>query len=230
MATTSGPIFPTDNLVFMVDAGNPRSFRAARPDRWYDIVGLRGKIPNFAPGNFDGYPYMSLGTGVTYKSDFGGVLEFTEDNSGFARISGSYINLSTVDNTTITFSRKLSNGNNGRVVTAYQNNWLLGHHDTTYGDYYAQGWVQSGIAQSDTTWRMFTGTGDETNDVWQLYVNDSLHTSNSGGSQGPNGFNINNQYSQYSSAQVAMVACWDRVLTATEISQVFEVYRKRFGI
>ena len=77
---------------------------------------------------------------------------------------------------------------------------------------------------------MFTGTGDETNDVWQLYVNDSLHTSNSGGSQGPNGFNINNQYSQYSSAQVAMVACWDRVLTATEISQVFEVYRKRFGI
>ena len=77
---------------------------------------------------------------------------------------------------------------------------------------------------------MYTGTGDETNDVWQLYVNDSLHTSNSGGSQGPNGFNINNQYSQFSSAQVAMVACWDRVLTATEISQVFEVYRKRFGI
>ena len=39
MASTSGPILPTDNLVFMVDAANPRSFRAARPDRWYDIVG-----------------------------------------------------------------------------------------------------------------------------------------------------------------------------------------------
>lgn len=230
MASTSGPILPTDNLVFMVDAANPRSFRAARPDRWYDIVGRSGKFNNFAPGNFDGFAYMQLGSGVTYKSDFGGVLEFTEDSSGFARISSSYINLSSVDNTTVTFSRKLSNGNNGRVVTAYNNNWLLGHHDTTYGDYYAQGWVQSGIAQSDTTWRMYTGTGDETNDVWQLYVNDSLHTSNSGGSQGPNGFNINAQYGQYSSSQVALVACWDRVLTATEISQVFEVYRKRFGI
>ena len=123
MASTSGPILPTDNLVFMVDAANPRSFRAARPDRWYDIVGRNGKFNNFAPGNFDGYAYMSLGSGVTYKSDFGGVLEFTEDSSGFARISGSYINLSSVDNTTVTFSRKLSNGNNGRVVTAYQNNF-----------------------------------------------------------------------------------------------------------
>ena len=230
MAVTSGPILPTDNLVFMVDAANPRSFRAARPDRWYDLVGRSGKFNNFAPGNFDGFAYMQLGSGVTYKSDFGGVLEFTEDNSGFARISSNYINLSSVDNTTVTFSRKLSNGNNGRVVTAWQNNWLLGHHDTTYGDYYAQGWIQTGIAQSDTTWRMFTGTGNTSTDTWELYVNDSLHTSNSGGSQGPAGFNINAQYGQYSSSQVALVACWDRVLSATEISQVFEVYRKRFGI
>tara|TARA_B100000131_G_scaffold282664_1_gene290057 strand:- start:761 stop:1453 length:693 start_codon:yes stop_codon:yes gene_type:complete len=230
MSSTSGPILPTDGLVFMVDAGNPRSFRAERPDRWYDLVGKTGKFDKWAPGNKDGFAYMQLGPGATYKSDFGGVLEFTEDSNGFARISGSYINLSSVDNTTCTFSRKLSNGNNGRVVTAYQNNWLLGHHDTTYGDYYAQGWVQTGIAQSDTTWRMYTGTGDETNDVWQLYVNDSLHTSNSGGSQGPNGFNVNSQYNQYSSSQVAMIACWERVLTASEISQVFEVFRKRFGI
>ena len=217
MATTAGPVFPSDGLVFMVDAGNTKSYSTSDTSKWYDISGKTGH-------------YMDLGSGVSFQSSFGGVLRFTEDANGYARISDTYVDLRSGESTVVTFSRKLSNQNNGRIVTAYQNNWLLGHHDTTYGDYYAQGWVQSGIAQSDTTWRMYTGTGDETNDVWQLYVNDSLHTSNSGGSQGPNGFNINAQYGQYSSSQVALVACWDRVLTATEISQVFEVYRKRFGI
>lgn len=217
MSTTVGPVFPHENLVFMVDAGNTKSYSTSDTTKWYDISGKTGH-------------YMDLGSGVSYQSSFGGVLRFTENSSGYARISDSYVDLRSGQSTVVTFSRKLSNQNNGRIVTAWQNNWLLGHHDTSYGDYYAQGWVQSGIAQSDTTWRMYTGTGDETNDVWQLYVNDSLHTSNSGGSQGPAGFNINAQYGQYSSSQVALVACWDRVLTATEISQVFEVYRKRFGI
>jgi len=217
MATTSGPIFPSENLVFMVDAGNTKSYSTADTSKWYDISGKTGH-------------YMDLGSGVSFQSSFGGVLRFTENSSGYARISDSYVDLRSGQSTVVAFSRKLSTANNGRIITGWQNNWLLGHHDTTYGDYYAQGWVQSGIAQSDTTWRMYTGTGDKTNDVWQLYVNDSLHTSNSGGSQGPNGFNINAQYNQFSSSQVALVACWDRVLTATEISQVFEVYRKRFGI
>ena len=217
MSTTVGPVFPHENLVFMVDAGNTKSYSTSDTTKWYDISGKTGH-------------YMDLGSGVSYQSSFGGVLRFTENSSGYARISDSYVDLRSGQSTVVTFSRKLSNQNNGRIVTAWQNNWLLGQHDTSYGDYYAQGWVQSGIAQSDTTWRMYTGTGDETNDVWQLYVNESLHTSNSGGSQGPAGFNINAQYGQYSSSQVALVACWDRVLTATEISQVFEVYRKRFGI
>ena len=77
---------------------------------------------------------------------------------------------------------------------------------------------------------MFTGTGNTSTDVWQLYINDSLRTQNSGGSQSPRGFNINNQYSQYSNAEVAMIACWDRVLSASEISDIFYIYRKRFGI
>ena len=215
MATTTGPIFPSDGLVFMVDAGNPKSYQ--QTNKWYDIAGKSRW-------------YMDLGAGVSYKSDFGGVLEFTENSSGFARISVTHVDLRYTNNTTCTFSRKLSTANNGRVVTAWQNNWLLGHHDTTWGDYYAQGWVDGGSYPSDTTWRMFTGTGNTSTDTWELYINAALRTSSSGGSQGPAGFNINAQYSQFSSSQVSMIACWDRVLSATEISQVFECYRKRFGI
>ena len=42
---------------------------------------------------------MDLGSGVTYKSDFGGVLEFAENSSGFARISVSHVDLRSVNNT-----------------------------------------------------------------------------------------------------------------------------------
>ena len=221
MSTTVGPVFPHENLVFMVDAGNTKSYSTSDTTKWYDISGKTGH-------------YMDLGSGVSYQSSFGGVLRFTEDAKGYARISDSYVNLASGQSTVVTFSRKLSNQNNGRIVTAWQNNWLLGHHDTSYGDYYAQGWVHNisagGGWPSDTTWRMFTGTGNTSSDVWQLYINDNLQTQNSSGSQGPRGFNINNQYSQYSNAEVGMIACWDRVLTADEVKDVFYMYRKRFGI
>ena len=221
MATTVGPVFPHDGLVFMVDAANTKSYSTSDTSKWYDISGKTGH-------------YMDLGSGVSYQSSFGGVLRFTENSSGYARISDSYVDLRSGQSTVVTFSRKLSNQNNGRIVTAWQNNWLLGHHDTSYGDYYAVGWVHNisagGGWPSDTTWRMFTGTGNTSSDVWQLYINDSLTVQNSSGSQGPRGFNINNQYSQYSNAEVGMIACWDRVLTASEISDIFYIYRKRFGI
>ena len=221
MSTTVGPVFPHENLVFMVDAGNTKSYSTSDTTKWYDISGKTGH-------------YMDLGSGVSYQSSFGGVLRFTENSSGYARISDSYVDLRSGQSTVVTFSRKLSNQNNGRIVTAWQNNWLLGHHDTSYGDYYAQGWVHNisagGGWPSDTTWRMFTGTGNTSSDVWQLYINDSLTVQNSSGSQGPRGLNINNQYSKYSNAEVSMIACWDRVLTASEISDIFYIYRKRFGI
>ena len=215
MSVFYGPKFPSDGLVFYVDAGNTRSYPGSG-NRWYDIGGT-------------GH-YMDLGSSVSYQSATGGVLRFAEDANGYARISDTYVNLSTSNNTVITWSRKLSNGNDGRVVTAYQNNWLLGHHDSTYGDYYAQGWIEGGVATSDTIWRQYTGNGNISTDVWELWINDTLRISNSGGDQGPRGFNVNNQYSQYSSAEVAMIAAWNRVLSGDEIKLVYELYRGRFGV
>ena len=217
MATFTGPnIIPKEGLVFLVDAGNPKSYPGSG-NKWFDIGGTEH--------------YMDLGSSVSFDSSFGGVMQFAKDGNGYARITDAYVNLNVGENTVITFSRKLVANDNGRVVTAYQNNWLLGHHDDTYGDYYAEGWVNNiSSPKSDTTWRMFTGTGNTSTDIWQLYINDQLEISNSNGSGGPRGFNINNQYGQTSSAQVSMIACWNRVLTADEVSQVFNGYRNRFGI
>jgi hypothetical protein len=201
-------------LVAYYDAGNAASYPGSG-NIWNDISG-------------NGH-HISLGSSVSYTSNFGGVLTFAKNSEGFGR--NNSMNLSSSSNTVITFSRKTSNGDEGRVVTSLNNNWLLGHHDTTYGDYYAEGWVNDvSSPSSDTTWRMYTGTGNVSTDVWQLYINQSLVTSNSAGAQGPNGWNLNNQYSQFSNAQIGQLLAYNRVLSSTEISEVFNFFRSRYGI
>ena len=204
----------SDGLVFCVDAANLKSYPGSGTT-WFDIGGNQHNI--------------TLGSSVSFVSSFGGVLNFPENADGYGR--NTSINLSSSNYTVMSFVRKNSNGNDGRTITAYNNNWLLGHHDTTYGDYYAEGWVNNiSSPQSDTTWRMFTGTGNISSDSYSLYINDQLIVTNSNGSAGPNGWNLNNQYGQYSDCQIANLICYNRVLTAAEITQNFNAFRGRFGI
>ena len=204
----------TNGLVMFIDGANPDSYSGSG-NTWYDISGNNHNI--------------SLGSTVSYTSDFGGVLTFPENSNGYGR--NTSMNLASSNYTVITYVRKLANSNNGRTVTAYNNNWLIGHHDDTYGDYYAEGWINNiDNPKSDTTWRMFAGTGHISNDVYQLYINDSLIVQNNLGSQGPNGWNFNNQYSQYSNCQIANLIVYNRVLSASEIQEVYNKTKGRFGL
>lgn len=214
MSFYQGPFVVRDGLVMAVDGGSYRSYPLSG-STWFDLTANGHNI--------------SLGSSVTYSSDFGGVLRFPQNANGFGR--NSTMNMSSTNYTVISYVRKMSNGNTGRTITAYNNNWLLAHHDSTYGDYYAEGWVNDvGSPSSDTTWRMFTGTGNISGDVYQLYINDTFVVSNSNGAQGPNGWNLNNQYDQYSDCQIANLIVYNRVLSSTEISQIYNATKKRFGL
>jgi hypothetical protein len=206
---------PTSGLVQCVDAANTRSYPGSG-STWYDVTGNGHNI--------------ALGAGVTYQSGTGrGVLQFAKDSTGYG--TNSTLNLSASNNTVISFVRKLVDADSGRTITALNNNWLMAHHDSTYGDYYAEGWVNdAGSPASDTIWRMFTATGNVSTDTWATYANETLLASNSNGTAGPNGWNLNSQYAQYSTCQIANLLVWNRVLTTQEISQVFNAYRGRFGI
>ena len=206
---------PTSGLVQCVDAANLRSYPGSGAN-WYDITGNGHNI--------------ALGAGVTYQSGVGrGVLQFAKDSTGYG--TNSTLNLASSNNTVISFVRKLSNGDAGRTITSLNNNWLMAHHDTTWGDYYAEGWVNdTSSSASDTVWRMFTATGNISSDIWEIYANETLLASNSNGTAGPNGWNLNGGAAQYSTCQIANLLVWNRVLTTQEISQVFNAYRGRFGI
>ena len=215
MAFQHSPKIPTTGLVMYVDAANSKSYPGSGGS-WFDISGNGHNI--------------SMGSSVSlanYNSTK--VMQFAEDGNGYGR--NTSLNLASSNYTVISWVRKLSNGNDGRTITAYNNNWLLAHHDTTYGDYYAEGWVNDiGSPPSDTVWRMFTGTGNISGDSYSLYINNSLIVTNGNGSAGPNGWNLNNQYGQYSSCQIANLICYNRVLSSDEIYSIYYNQKTRFGV
>jgi hypothetical protein len=212
--TEPNPNIITNGLVLYVDAANSSSYPKTGTT-WKDLSGNGHDI--------------TLGPSVSFVNSFDGVLNFPENADGYGR--NTSMNLSSSNYTVMSFVRKNINGNDGRTITAYNNNWLLGHHDTSYGDYYAEGWVNDVASpQSDTTWRMFTGTGNIIGDSYSLYINDQIIVTNSNGSVGPNGWNLNNQYGQYSDCQISNLICYNRVLTAAEVQQNFNALRGRFGI
>jgi len=175
---------------------------------------------------------LTLGQGTSTRSGGdgnAGVVTLYENSEGYMR--NSTFNLASSDNTVIYFGRKYSSSGDGRMLTALNNNWLLGFHDTTYGDYFAEGWVYGGTGTSaDNTWRMYTGTGNLSTDQWSVWINDQKIATNNGGSQGPNGWNINSQYSQYSFGQIGAIMAWNRVLSDDEIRNVYRIMGKKHGL
>jgi hypothetical protein len=197
-----------------LDAGNAKSYPGSG-STWYDLSGNQHHI--------------TLGPSVSFVDSFAGVLNFARDANGYGR--NTTINLSNSDYTVMSFVRKNTAGDDGRTITASSNNWLLGHHDTTYGDYYAAGWVYAGAGTSDTVWRMYTGTGAKVADKYSLYINTNLIVAeSSGGAAGPIGWNLNNQYGQYSGCQIANLICYSRVLSAAEVQQNYNAIKSRFGL
>jgi len=178
-------------------------------------------------GNYDGT--ITGGSGF-YSSAFGGV--FITAGDGSRKVIASSINLASGTYTVMGAARH-TGGTAGRMITSYNNNWLLGHWGSTVLNHYAEGWVTGvGVGADDTTWRIYAASGNSVTDSWQFYVNGTLNANNSGGSQGPNGIQIGgyaNIY-EYSDGQCGFVMAYNRVLSQAEIVQNYNALRGRYGI
>jgi hypothetical protein len=121
----------------------------------------------------------------------------------------------------------------GRMINSVNNNWLLGHWNSSTENYYAEGTVYGiSAGPDDTNWRIYTGTGDISGDSWGFYVNNSLIVQNNAGVQGPNGINIGRQGfgGEWSTGQFSFVLVYNRVLTTAEMTQNYNYFKGRFGL
>ncbi len=131
-------------LVMWMDAADDTTFSyssGTTVTQWRDKSGLNNHC-------------VPLTAGPTRSSFLNSrkVLAFTTGQS----IGSLSFTMETSANTVFVVSR-LTGSTNSRVLTAYYNNWLLGHWGGNYNQYYAEGWIAYGGYAADTTWRMYMG-------------------------------------------------------------------------
>ena len=157
-----------------------------------------------------------------------GVMNF----NGTTQYAYNTMNLSTGTSTIIAGAR-YSGATRNRVIGSITGNYLLGYYSNGSNYYFSNGWVLQGAVASDLLWRIYAGTSDVTADVYNFYNGATLLASNNGGTGGVNGLQIGGGYNtttELSTCEVSFVLAYNRVLTAEEVSQVFNAYRGRFGI
>tara|TARA_R110000772_G_scaffold172651_1_gene284489 strand:- start:488 stop:1153 length:666 start_codon:yes stop_codon:yes gene_type:complete len=221
MSVVNGPkSLVRDGLIFCVDVSNTKSYPGAGTD-WFDISGQ---------GN-DGV----LAGSVIFTTE-NGLPVFNVSVNGGSQITFANPDLSSSNNTVIVGSRAVTP--KGRVLSggAGSPNWLLGHWSTYGGQCYQGGWVSTQWTEyaNGEIWNIYgcTCVPFTLGDYYEFYINSELIVANANGSSGPNGLRVSG-YSptgEKTECRVSFILAYDRVLTATEIADVFEVYNGRFGL
>jgi hypothetical protein len=212
---TAIPVFPS-GMTMHLDAGNPLSYPGTGAT-WTDLSGN---------GN-----HMTLYGSPTYlPSQNGGVFQFVQPN----QYATSTLNYSTSSFTIMAASRFSPSGSTKRrVITATTNNWLFGHYNGGNTEsYYANGWISNTNATSDSVWRIYSGVENYAANQRSFYVNNVARFTNStAGSAGFQTLSVNKDpFGESSDCQVGFIAVWNRLLSTTEMTAVYNIYKTRFGL
>lgn len=212
------PSLVTDGMILYLDAANPRSYGGSGTT-WYDISGNNN--------------HATLVNGVTYSTTNGGIfnLDGTDDYIDCPTTQTLY----NANITIITGTRYNTTGNNGRILTSLGNNWLMGHWSGGAPRYYAVGWVSGAYDGSQAfgqAWHIYTNVQNYSGDTWSMYYENTLHASNSNGSQGPVRLQFcNGNYAgERSNCFVSFLVVYNKLLSTTEIAQNVDYFRGRFNI
>lgn len=210
MATRYGAHINKTGLALYWDAAYPGSGGSVVPD-------LSGNGRN---GAWSGTPIWASNNGGVFRFNTSNViLDTTNFSSGTS---------------TVIASARYTGGTAARIVSASNNNWLLGHWSANVANYFAEGWVTAaGAGGLDTVWRIYAGTADVSGDSYSFYINGNLDTGpSSAGSAGPNALRLGGSglYGETSNGEVGFVMIYTRVLPLDEIQTIYKMMRGRYGI
>jgi hypothetical protein len=173
------------------------------------------------------------GSGTYNSSLNGGIYTFSATSN---TISNTSMNLAS-SNYTVMGSAKYNGGTNSRIISAKNNNWLLGHWSGYTRQFYSEGWVHGAgaptqflVTPTDNNWHIWTGTG-LTN--YSFYDNNNLAGTNTSGAAGPNGWAINSYgpgNSELSNGSFGFLLCYNRVLTRKEMTQNYNYFKDRYDL
>ena len=221
MAIHRGPKITTNGLVLCLDAASTKSYPGSGTT-WFDRSGNRN----------DGV----LTNGPTFSSTNGGSIVFdgTNDcvvvnNNASILSSTAYTKIAWFYTTSFsTANNIISGGNSGQHAF-----WLAGGNKLNAGHNGSWSAVVSTTTLSLSTW-YFGAVTFNTTSGWVLYLNGvSEATNGSTTTFTGNGEILLGAYSTGANVFTGRIACglvYNRVLSATEINQNFQVQRRRFGV
>jgi hypothetical protein len=209
---------PTSGLLVYIDAGNIISY----PGTGTTVFDLSGNGTN---GTLVNSPSYSATTN-------GGVWTFNGSNNYIS----VPVNISATNYTVIASARYDGGANRRRSISSGGTNWLMGHYASKPLAYYVSdsgGWIQvsGGTGTFDTNWRIYAGTKSST--TFQLYSNNVLGLSGTAANgTGPNGIVLGGDtiYSEFSNCQIGFLLVYNRALTATEMTQVYDTFKGRYSL
>lgn len=209
-----------NGLVMWMDAADDSTFSyssGTTVSQWRDKSGLNYHMVPLSAG-------PSRGSFLNSRK----VLSFTTAQT----IGSLSLNLETSENTVFVVSR-LTGVTNSRVLTAYYNNWLLGHWGGYVNEYYAEGWIAYAINTADTTWRIYMGDwGGSSNDIADAFSNGTSvrNQSSAQASAGPKGLGINYQGTEPSTCEAAEIIVFNRRLSDIERKKIHTYLGIKWGI
>lgn len=210
--------WPTSNIVtsglqVYLDASNSTSYPGSGAT-WFDLSGNSNHI--------------TLVGSPTFSTNNGGILQFNGTNQyGYNALNYS------ASTFTIMAASRYSGATRGRVISTQVGNWLLGHHNASCEEYYAEGWIRDSTV-NDTNWRIYTATENYAADQRSFYVNNNILVSNS--TAGAGGFNglalgrYGTSNSEYSTCEISFILVYNRLLTQSEMLQNYYALKPRYGL
>ena len=211
-----GPDIVQNGLVAVFDAGSTRSYPGTGTV-WYNLIGtVNGTLSA-----------SSIGTTTAGTMTFDGV----DDTVDIPLASLASTNFTVIGVT------QRTNAAAGRLISAKNNNWLLGQWSSYMRQYYSLGWVTGAGAPPVTTTaddletHIWCGTGDISGNAYRFRDDNVEYTTQTtSGTAGPNGFVLgkNNAGTEYGTGTITVLLVYNRVLTDAEIDQNFNAQRTRF--
>ena len=153
MGSFGGPDIVQDGLVAVFDAGSTRSYPGTG-STWYNLIGtVNGTLSA-----------TSIGTTTAGTMTFDGV-----DDS----IDIPLASLASTNFTVIGVTQRTSSAITGRLISAKNNNWLLGQWSSYMRQYFSQGWVTGvgaggGYTTDDLETHIWCGTGDISGNAYRF--------------------------------------------------------------
>ena len=225
MASNYGLAIPTNNLEWLVDAGNAKSYPGTGTI-WYDLS-ANGRNQSL----IGGANYTTINNVACIDTSSGG--KYTVDAGTTYTFTAEY--------TMIAWARALADSQVGDWRTLWRttpdDHPLLiqdGSNTIGYYDNNAAGFVSYGLNLAtigkENVWAMYTIIGSGSTST--LYIDNrtfsgSVNYNANGNSH--DAFGAGPGYAQYF-GYVAIGMIYSRAITLSEIDQIFYAYRQRFGV